>query len=118
MWRAVAVSLVLPVMAIARVEALATREGGQAPVLDGGSVIWSVADGPRGVRVRARPAGGGAAVDAALVSVAKGSVAGWSLAAGSGRIGVRVYHRDVGDTSLFGGPFGGALAALRRAPEG
>jgi hypothetical protein len=46
MWRAmagaVAVSLVLLVAATAQVEALAVRDGGQAPVLDGGSVVWSV----------------------------------------------------------------------------
>ncbi|MBE2314827.1 hypothetical protein DVA67_002480 [Solirubrobacter sp. CPCC 204708] len=100
------------------VEALEARELGEGgPVLDAGTVVWSRGEGGDGVRVSARAAAGGPVAHLGRASSGAASAGSWRLAAGAGRVGLRVVSGRGGVGALLSAPFGGA--PLRRSvPRG
>ena len=99
------------------VEPLGPVGGGQEPILADGTLVWSRDDDGR-VQVLGRPAAGGTVTEIARTTPSQGGLGGWRVAAGAGRVGVRVSLREGKGPVLFGGPFGSALTPLRPARAG
>jgi hypothetical protein len=119
---AIAVAVLLPAPAPAEaagVEVLGARTGGEGPALTQGTVVWSLREDTRGVRVLARLLDGRSmTVGRASLSAADGELGGWTLAAAQGRVGLRVIPTPARSSVVFGGPFGGGPSRLRSAPLG